>query len=440
MKKALIIAKWEFITTVTRGAFIFAVVAMPLFYGGMFVLAGLAGRSAQTTGSRAPLAIVDRAHIVNLAFAAERAAGRETARQRVADDLVAVVGRTSKAAAAFAATAAPPTSPMVAYDDVDRALEDLRARKVGTVFVVDADYIKTGLITVYGRDGGLFSLQGDRQRQTQVADAIRASLLQRALSDNEVDRAYAPTINVSRMVLKGSGNFEPSTDNTGFGPIVGSFGIFLLLSMAIFFSAGFLQQATIADRQNKMIEILLSSVGPDQLVLGKLIGLGGAGLLQVGIYLVLVILPGAALFSFFQVPLLKLALSVVFFVLGFLVFACLMTGTGMIGGTAQQSAQLSTIWILIASAPWFFIANIGAAPNGPLARALSFFPLTSSVTMMMRFSSVDLPAPEIMAVVAVDVAAIYLIFRGATKIFRASALMYGKRPTLPELVRWLRAA
>ena len=60
MKKALIVAKWEFITTVTRGAYIFAVIALPVFYGGMFALAGLAGRSAVTATSRAPVAIVDR--------------------------------------------------------------------------------------------------------------------------------------------------------------------------------------------------------------------------------------------------------------------------------------------------------------------------------------------------------------------------------------------
>jgi ABC-2 type transport system permease protein len=112
----------------------------------------------------------------------------------------------------------------------------------------------------------------------------------------------------------------------------------------------------------------------------------------------------------------------------------------MIGRTAQESAQMSTIWILAASAPWFFIANIGAAPNGPLARMLSFIPLTSPITMMMRISSVEVPPLEIALAVAVDAAAIYLSIRGSAKIFRAAALMYGKRATLPELVRWLRAA
>ena len=440
MKKALVVAKWEFLTTVTRGGYIFAVVAMPLFYGGMFMLAGLAGRSAATSSSRTPVAIVDRAHVIDLSFAAERASERERSRQHELDGMTAVLARRSSAGAAVITSSLPPTAELVPYDDLTAALSDLRAKKVGIVFAVDADYLATGSLTTYSRDAGLFSQQNDRQHRTQVADAIRASLLKAALSGSALQRAYDPAGKVTRMVLTSTGDFRASNDDTGLGPIAGSFGVFLLLTMAIFFSAGFLQQATIADRQNKMIEILLSSANPEHLVLGKLLGLGGAGLLQVLIYLALIILPGTALFALFQVSLLKLALSVVFFVVGFLVFACLMTGTGMLGRTAQESAQLSMIWMLLASSPWFFIANIGAAPNGVLARTLSFFPLTSSIAMMMRLSSIDIPPLELIAVVVVDVVAIYLAFRAAAKIFRASALMYGKRPTLPEFVRWLRQA
>ena len=246
--------------------------------------------------------------------------------------------------------------------------------------------------------------------------------------------------NVTRMQRTSTGDFEPATDDSGLGPIAGSFGVFLLLTMAIFFSAGFLQQATIADRQNKVIEILLSSIDPDDLVLGKLLGLGGAGLLQVFIYIALVIVPGMTLLSIFQIPMAKLALSVAFFIVGYLVFAVLMTGTGMIGRTAQESAQISMIWMLFASVPWFFVANIGASPNGPLARTLSFLPPTSAIATMMRLSSSEVAPLELAAILVVDSVAIYFIFRAAARIFRASALMYGKRPTLPELMRWIRAA
>lgn len=214
----------------------------------------------------------------------------------------------------------------------------------------------------------------------------------------------------------------------------------MLLTMAIFFSAGFLQQATIEDRQNRMIEILLSSVEAHELLIGKIIGLGAAGLLQVALYVLLIIVPGMTLVSIFAVPTSQLALLLMYFAIGYLLFACLMAATGMIGRTPQESAQLSTIWILAAASPWFFVPAISTAPNGAVARALSFFPLSSPVGMMLRLTSGDVPVVDVIASIAIDIAAIYVCLVGATRIFRAATLMYGKRPTLPELVHWLRAS
>ena len=77
MRKVLLVARWEFLTTVTRRAYIFAVVAMPLFYGGMVILGVFAGRSASTGAGRVPTAIVDPAHIVDVSLAREAAARRD---------------------------------------------------------------------------------------------------------------------------------------------------------------------------------------------------------------------------------------------------------------------------------------------------------------------------------------------------------------------------
>jgi ABC-2 type transport system permease protein len=141
-----------------------------------------------------------------------------------------------------------------------------------------------------------------------------------------------------------------------------------------------------------------------------------------------------------QVSIAKLALSLVYFVIGYTLFASLMAGTGMLGRTAQESAQLSAVWTLTAASPMFFLAAISASPNGMLARALSLFPLTGPVTMMMRLGGGDVPAVDVIATIAIGIVTIYFTLRAASKIFRAASLMYGKRPTLPELVRWLRAA
>jgi ABC-2 type transport system permease protein len=214
----------------------------------------------------------------------------------------------------------------------------------------------------------------------------------------------------------------------------------MLFMMSVFFSAGFLQQATIEDRQNRVFEVLLSSATADQLLMGKIIGLGGAGLLQVLIYIVLLILPGTTVFALFQVPIGRLALLLVYFVNGYLLFASFMAATGMLGRTPQESAQMSAFWTLAAISPMFFLASIIGAPNGLVARTLSFFPLSSPVTMMLRLTTGEVPTVDIVASIAIGAAAVYVSLRATSKIFRAATLMYGKRPNLPELVRWLRAA
>ena len=210
--------------------------------------------------------------------------------------------------------------------------------------------------------------------------------------------------------------------------------------MSIFFSAGFLQQGTVEDRQNRVMEILLSSVTAEQLLVGKLLGLGAAGLLQVGLYVVLVIVPGTTVLSFINVPLGGVAISLLYFAFGYTLFACLMAGFGMIGRTQQETAQLSALWTLAAVSPMWFIMAITTAPNGLTARVLSFFPLTSPVTMIIRLSVGGVPWTDIAVSSVILVITIYFAIHGAARIFRAATLMYGKRPNLPELIRWLKAA
>lgn len=422
MQKMLLIAWWEFRSAVVRRAYVFAVVLLPLLFGGIGTISALTSRSAVTNLASSSVGLVDKAGIVDVSFASEQAARREENR---------TVDITPGQLAGQQATLVP-------YVDSDEALADLKARKLVAVYVIEDDYLATGAITSYGRDTGLFGQPGASQRVNQVADAIRASLMRQRLSGDVLARAYAPAAQLKRFTLDNRGNLQEG-DAFGLGRFASSFGVFMLFTMSIFFSAGFLQQATIEDRQNRVFEVLLSSANADQLLMGKIIGLGGAGLLQVAIYVVLLIVPGMTFLTFFQFPIGRLALLLVYFVNGYLLFASFMAATGMLGRTPQESAQMSAFWTMAAISPMFFIAAITAAPNGLIARGLSFFPLSSPVTMMLRLTTGEVPLVDILVSIAIGVVAVYVALRATSKIFRAATLMYGKRPNLPELVRWLRA-
>ena len=424
MNKALLIARWEFLSTVTRRAYIFSVVAMPLLFGIIGAIPVLSTRSAASSTADVPMAIVDPAAVVDLELAARLANERVQARPRTTrPDLMP-----------------PRPGGLLKYSELAPALEALNTRRVAGVYELAPDYLTSGTIAVYSRSSGLFAQAFANQRQGQVVDAIRASLLQSKLSGDALARAYAPAARLERFTIDGAGQPSRDEDAGTLGPFAGSFIVLILLTMSIFFSAGFLQQGTVEDRQNRVMEILLSSVTAEQLLVGKLLGLGAAGLLQVGLYVALVIVPGTTVFSFFNVPLGGVLVSLVYFALGYTLFACLMAGFGMIGRTQQETAQLSALWTLAAVSPMWFIMAITAAPNGLAARVLSFFPLTSPVTMIIRLSIGNVPPIDLIISAAVLIVAIYFALIGAARIFRAATLMYGKRPNLPELVRWLRAA
>ena len=424
MNKTLLIARWEFLATVTRRAYIFTVVAMPLLFGAISAIPVFSTRSAANTSAGLPLAIVDPSGVVDLELAERLATERNRLRVPGATETMAVR-----------------PDGLAPYADLDAALAALEARRVSAVYALAPDYAITGEISAYGRGGGMFTQVFANQRQAQVVDAIRASLLRPEVSDETLSRVYAPAARLKRFTVDASGRTQNADDAAGgLGPFAGSFVVLILLTMAIFFSAGFLQQGTVEDRQNRVMEVLLSSVTAEQLLVGKLLGLGAAGLLQVGFYVLLIIVPGMTMMSYFQVPIASLLLSLIYFVIGYALFACLMAGFGMIGRTQQETAQLSAIWTLTAVSPMWFMMAIAAAPNGWLARGLSFFPLTSPVTMILRLSLGTVPVTDILISVAVGALSIFWAIHGAARLFRAATLMYGKRPTLPELIHWLRAA
>jgi ABC-2 type transport system permease protein len=117
-----------------------------------------------------------------------------------------------------------------------------------------------------------------------------------------------------------------------------------------------------------------------------------------------------------------------------------MAGTGILGNSPQESGQLSAFWTLISMIPMFLFPTISEAPNSWLARGLSWFPLTAPVTMLLRITSGHIPWLDVGISVVVLVVSIYLAVQGAAKMFRAGALMYGKRPGIGEILRWLKEA
>jgi ABC-2 type transport system permease protein len=201
--------------------------------------------------------------------------------------------------------------------------------------------------------------------------------------------------------------------------------------------------STIEEKTNRVVEVIVSALPATQLLAGKLLGVAGAGLTQLGVW-------GAAATAFsmfgmassgFQLPtppFQLLAFLLVYFLLGFLLYASLFAALGASVNTTQeaQSLVLPIMMPLIASSMVFIM--ILQNPDSPLSVVLSLIPFLTPVLMVVRMTVLTPPAWQIALSIVLMLLAIAGVLWAAARIYRVGILMYGKRPTFPELMRWVR--
>ncbi len=220
----------------------------------------------------------------------------------------------------------------------------------------------------------------------------------------------------------------------------------MLLAVTIFVSSGYLVRSVAEEKSSRVIEIVLSSVTLQQLLAGKVLGLGALGLTQILVWIAsaaglsggLVVLAGIMLPLLMRVEVFGLAL--LYYILGFGVYAVLIGAIGTLGSSFQESQQITGIFIFIAAIPMMLTGVIMTNPDAMVVRVLSWFPLTAPTTMMLRLPLAEVPWTDIAGSLALLVVTIPLVVWLGAKVFRVGMLMYGKRPGVLEIVRLLRHA
>jgi ABC-2 type transport system permease protein len=329
---------------------------------------------------------------------------------------------------------------LVAFADTDQALKAMVAKDVREYFVIPADYASTGMIARY-------TLEKEPAAPLPVAGAIKNFLTSNLLKDKVVPATiavieYPVNLVTTRLTPEGT----VAVEQGGYGNLLvpGIFSIMLVLSLS--FSSAYLIQGLGEEKENRLIEVLVSSVSTRQLFVGKVLGLGAAGLIQVAVWLIslplLVLLASSVFGGFFsgiQIPANFILLGLAYFLLGYALFAVLSAATGAISPSAREGQQLASIYTLVSVAPLWFSSTLILFPNSPVWVALSIFPLTAPVVVMFRLGLTAIPAWQI--VVSLVVMALFTLgmLLVAIRIFRTYLLMYGKRPGLGVIFRTLRS-
>jgi ABC-2 type transport system permease protein len=235
--------------------------------------------------------------------------------------------------------------------------------------------------------------------------------------------------------------------NEGFNIAVSGV-LFFLMYISIFMYGAFILRGVMEEKNNRIVEVMISSVRPTDLMLGKIVGIGCVGLTQYAVWAVLASLatvPAVGMAMGMEGGLPAISVStlvafVVFFLLGYFLYASLYAALAAPFNTEQEAQQFIMIpgmILVLTSTTWFFAFN---SPNGALAQTLSFFPLSSPLMMFMRISVQPPPAWQIGLSIAILLGSIWGMAWLAGRIYRVGILMYGKKPTIPEIFRWVRQA
>ncbi|MGE5439895.1 MAG: ABC transporter permease [Bacteroidota bacterium] len=211
----------------------------------------------------------------------------------------------------------------------------------------------------------------------------------------------------------------------------------MLLFMMIMFSGGLLIRSVVEEKSNRIMEILLSSCTPDELLTGKILGLGMLGLFQIFVWAVIAL----ALLGGNYIPLEifnDIGLSMLYFVLGYLFYTAIFVGVGSVVTTEQEAQHFTGYLSIVLILPLVISLKIIQSPDILLVRILSFIPFTSPPIMLLRIKVMTPPAWEIILSTLILIFSIYLTIIITSRIFRIGILSYGKRPSLKELLIWIK--
>lgn len=318
----------------------------------------------------------------------------------------------------------------------------IREGRLDSFYEVATDWPTSGRVTAYVNTDpvglGVAKLGAERDLER----LLLRRLLEREGDATLRERVLDP-LHVEDRIVTAHGIEVPGAPATtrALATLVVPFLLGVLLLSALLVSSGYLVQAVVTDKETKIVEVLLSSAGADEILFGKLLGLGAAGLLQFLVWAffaavlgstALAMIPGAAT----ALPLRALAFAPLFFVLGYLFVGSLMLATGSLGSNAAETQKLTVGWVMLAVLPMMFLVPMLDDPHGTVGRVLSLVPWSAPLAVVIRLA-IDpdgLPAWELALSVLILLASTAIAIRVGARIFRIGFLLSGERPRLRALL------
>ena len=322
---------------------------------------------------------------------------------------------------------------LIPFESEAAAREATLAGEINGFYLIDPDFLETGAIKYVLSDFNFSAIE---------TTGFFTTVIEFNLLDGDTQRyqIYQNPVQVERVNLSPE---ETERDQSNLLAFYIPYGVTMLFYVVIVTSASLMLNSVAKEKENRIMEILMSSVKPTQLLTGKIIGLGLVGLLQMVVWMGSAMLMLRLSGTTFNIPPNLqpspelLFWGIAFFILGFLLYATIMAGVGALVPNIKEASQATFIIILPLLVPLMMIGAIINQPDTGIAVALSLIPFTAPNTIMTRMAVSPVPLWQLLTAIVLMLLTIFLLIRAVAGMFRAQHLLTGKKFSLGLLVKAL---
>jgi ABC-2 type transport system permease protein len=325
--------------------------------------------------------------------------------------------------------------------------ERLESEELAGLLVLDQETLDRGVATWRGASAP------STLRRFGIQQAVVQVVLVKRLVGMEEGASIVALLAGGQLEVERLSDDAPAEAERNAGMVAGFAGAFVLYVVLLIYGSSVLR-AVMEEKTGRIVEVIISSVRPWQLMLGKILGVGAVGLTQLAIFVTLALLffaagvprmlpmlpdvdlpfnvmeflPGPGVFAFFFLC----------FFTGYFLYASLFAAVGAMCTSEEEAQQIQMPVVLLVVVPVIFLMPTLDNPDSALAVGLSLFPFFSPILMFARVAAGAAPVWQASLSVVLMLVTLGLTAWVAGRIYRTGILMQGKRPTLPELWRWIR--
>lgn len=395
-----LVARRDYVRTVRRRGFVAGTLLLPLAMGAIFAISAFAS-SSFSGGQAGPVVVVN-------------------------DSAVPIVADAH-------------LTPHVVVVDRAEADRRLAQRAIADYYIVPASWPEQPTIQVATPERPVnaqpqLAITQRLAEQGEMDLLLRTSLIRAAgVPDSTLAQLVAPV----HYQDIGSSAGE-SSDAKILSTYLVPYAFTLIFMLSIFITSGYLLQSVTEEKENRVVEILLSSIPALPLMAGKVVGLGAAGLTQVAIWVGTALIALPLLNNQFALTIsitpVTLLLAVVFFALGYMSYGAIYAAVGALAPGAREAQQYASVFGVIAVIPIVLLPVFLSDPSAPLVVLLCVLPLTAPAAMLAVLASSP-AVPWLLVVVSLAAQIVFVVFAtiGTSRVFRATLLLYGVRPSLRKV-------